>query len=238
MHFVIHEPTISLYAPIVLASIVAGIIAAVLLMKRAGAKPQTLGLTAVLTFVSILMFSFMLSYLITGDIRKVSFVGAGGALGLIFGATASVIIHRDHVKESFAAWIVAAPLMYGLSKLACHVTGCCYGIKYDGPMYVIYPDAENAPYFPVQLAEVVVFLLIFAVGIVIFRKKSYLTAAGVALGLSAAAKICLDYLRESHGTAIVTWYQILVAVITAAGYIVIAIIKKKYDNSPLEKERG
>ena len=61
MHFVIHEPTISLYAPIVLTSIVAGIIAAVLLMKRAGAKPQTLGLTAVLTFVSILMFSFMLS---------------------------------------------------------------------------------------------------------------------------------------------------------------------------------
>ncbi len=221
MHFVIHETTFPLYSVIVVSSVVIGVFTAIFLMKRAGAGKQTLRLTAIFTFMMIFMCSFMLSYIVLG---RVGFMGAGGALGLVAGALISVLIHRDHVKESFAAWVIAAPLMYGLAKIACHIAGCCHGMEYKGPLYIIYPDKENVPYFPVQLAEVVLFLLIFTVGIVILKKKSYLTAAGVVLGMSAAAKIGLDFLRFSHVGKIVTKNQIMVAIITAASYIMIAII--------------
>ena len=235
----IHKPPISLYAPIVVLSIVIGILVAVLLMKKAGAKKETLGLTAFFTFVSIIICSFMMSIsLAGGDIRKIGFVGAGGALGLLVGATVSVLIHRDHVKECFASWIIVLPLMYGLSKIACHVTGCCHGIEYRGFGYVIYPDADNIPYFPVQLTEVIAFILIFGIGIVILNLKSYMAAAETVLGLSAAAKIGLEFLRMSHVGKTLTGYQLLIAGITALAYIVIAIIKRKNSSEKEIKSNG
>ena len=152
------------YGPIILISILIGIAVACFLMRKAGAQKVTVFYTAILTLVMIIVVSFMMSLAITNDIRKVSFVGAGGALGLILGAVTSALIHRDHPIESISAWVIVSPLMYGLSKTACHIAGCCNGIPYNGPMHVTYEIKNNASYFPIQLTETVVFLIIFIIG--------------------------------------------------------------------------
>ena len=211
------------YGPIVFTSIIIGIVAACLLMKRAGAKKETVFYTAVFTCVTIIAVSFMMSIVLAGNIRAISFVGAGGALGLMIGAVVSALIHRDHVPESIAAWIVAAPLMYGLSKISCHIAGCCNGIPYDGVLCVTYASKHGASYFPVQLLETVVFLIIFAAGLALYLKsKDKMKAAVIVITISCVAKVGLEFLRESHMGKIITGYQILVICITAV-FIAVAV---------------
>ena len=226
----IPELTYNLYAPIVLASILTGLVVASLLCRRAGASRQTVVYTALLTFVMIIAVSFMMSVIMSGSLLKFGFVGAGGALGLILGVIVSGFIHNDHVKETVAAWIIVAPLMYGLSKIACHIAGCCNGIPYHGVLSVTYESHGGASYFPVQLLETVVFVVIFAVGLVLFLKASsdkMLGVASLVLLLSCVAKVSIEFLRESHVGKTVTCYQVLVVAITVITLVVFQVMKKR-----------
>lgn len=232
----IPELKYTFYGPIVLMSIVIGIIVACVLMKRAGVKKETLIYTAILTFISILVFSFIISINLSGDIRKVGFVGAGGALGLIMGAIISALIHRDHTGESIAAWIVVAPLMYGLSKIACHIAGCCNGIPYTGLFKVSYGMRDGASFFPVQLTETFVFLIIFIIGFAMYSKmENKLKVAEIVLMLSMIGKVGLEFLRESHMGAVISNYQILVCSIALSGCIAIHFISRLNNDRTNEK---
>ena len=228
MSFYIPKLQYTFYGPIVLGSILIGIIVAAFLMKKANAKKETVFYTVLLTFISILTFSAIISVTLSGDIKRIGFVGAGGALGLLVGIIASAFIHNDHVPESIAAWIVAAPLMYGLSKTACHIAGCCHGIPYHGIMHVTYEEYGNASYFPVQLTETITFLIIFAVGFILYLKSDKkLKVASIILLASGLAKISLEFLRESHIGKTISGYQILVLIITLSGVLSIQLFKKK-----------
>jgi prolipoprotein diacylglyceryltransferase len=164
--------------------------------------------------------------MLTGDIKKIGFVGAGGALGLLVGVILSAFIHNDHVAESISAWIVALPLMYGLSKIACHIAGCCHGIPYSGTFSVTYEVYNNTPYFPVQLTETAVFIIIFVIALFSYLKmENKLKVATIVLLASGGAKFILDYLRESHGEKAITGYQILVLIITLSGAILIQLFR-------------
>ena len=203
-------------------------VAACIMMYKAGASKATVFYTALLTVVMTITVSLMMSMILTGDIHKVSFVGAGGALGLMLGAVTSAFIHNDHAKDSTAAWIIASPLMYGLSKIACHIAGCCNGIPYDGPLKVIYQARHDAGFFPVQLTETVVFTLIFIIGLVLFFKvkNRIMVAAGIFL-VSGIAKDLLEFLRESHIGQTISSYQIIVLTIAIVIFIVAIPISKK-----------
>ena len=223
----IPELTYTFYAPIVLVSILIGLAVACYLMRLSGASKQTVMYTALLTFVMIIAVAFMTSVVLSGNIRKAGFAAAGGALGLASGVVISALIHRDHTAESVASWIVAAPLMYGLSKIACHIAGCCNGIPYDGALCVRYGAKSGAAYFPVQLLETVVFLLIFAAGLFMYLKTSRkLRVACIVITVSCIAKVLLEFLRESHMGKVISGYQILVMVITAVFLIVFVRMDK------------
>ena len=220
---IIPETTLHLYAPIVFISILIGVFAACALMHKAGVSRQTVLYTALLTFVMIVVVSFMMSVILNGSIFKIGFVGAGGALGLMLGAVISALIHREKVPDSVAAWIVSAPLMYALSKVACHVTGCCNGIPYDGPFHVAYESKGGASFFPVQLTETVVFLMIFVIGLVLYLKlTNRMRAAVITVVLSCIAKVGIEFLRQSHMGKTISRYQILVIVL-AVIFIAISI---------------
>lgn len=224
----IPELKYTFYAPIVLASIMLGMAAAAILMRRAGVKKQTVLYTSLLTFVSIIIVSFATSVVLSGDIRRIGFVGAGGALGLLIGAVASALIHGDHVSESLSAWVVSAPLMYGLSKIACHITGCCKGVPHSGTFRVIYERYDGQSFFPVQLTETISFLAIFIIGLILYAKmKNKLNAAIITLVLSGVFKIGLEFLRDSHLGKVVTGYQILVLAITCVGAIALLCVGNK-----------
>ena len=213
-----------------ISSIIIGLIVASILCRRAGASKQTVLYTALLTFVMIIVVSFMMSLILSGSILKVGFVGAGGALGLVLGVVISGFIHNDHVKETIAAWVVVSPLMYGLSKIACHIAGCCNGIPYHGLCSVTYESHDGASYFPVQLLETVVFLVIFAVGLVMFlkaRDEAYYNVASIVLLLSGVAKDAIEFLRESHTGQTISSYQILVLSIAVIFVVVFQVMRKR-----------
>ncbi len=186
------------YSIIVIASILTGVILASIIMYRAGLKRTTIIYTALLTFVCILICGLSFSMITSGGRSSIGFTGAGGAIGLLVGSFASLMIHRDHEIETICSWIVTAPLMYGLSKTACHVVGCCHGIRYSHVGYIVYTK-EGIPRFPVQITETAVFILIFIIGIVLlFNLKKIIFSAIVVEILCIIAKFGADYLRESH----------------------------------------
>lgn len=225
MNFYIPELKYTFYGPIVFISIIIGMLVACFLMKKSGVKKEAVFYTALLTFVSILVCSASLSVALSGDIRKIGFVGAGGALGLIIGAITSALINNDHISESISAWIISAPLMYGLSKTACHIAGCCKGIPYSKSFRVTYQLYDNKSFFPIQLTETFVFLIIFFVGLFLYFKiKNKMNVAAFILLLSGLSKIALEFLRESHIGKFISSYQIIVLSITLIGVITILLL--------------
>ena len=226
---VIPEFKYSLYSPIVLLSIIIGIIMASLLMKKAGVTGKSIFYTAILVFVFIIVCSFMMSIALTGDIRRISFVAAGGAAGLILGATLSIFIISEKVIDTAAAWVLVTPLMYGLSKIACFVSGCCYGIRYRGPFNVIYVAKGNDSFFPIQLLESIVFVIIFFIGLLLYLKLAdkRLLVARLVVILSAITKIGLEYLRFNHAERGVSGYQVIIFIIACAAYLLVVFIDKK-----------
>ena len=224
----------SIYSPIVLSSILIGIAVACFLMKKAGAKKATVIYTALLVFVCILTFSFTLSFMLYGQPDRVGFIGAFGAFGVLAGALLSAFIHKDVVRESVSAWIVTAPLMYGLSKIACHFSGCCYGIRYSGPFSVTYrgPESISAPLntqlFPVQLSESICFILIFVIGVTLFLKNNdKLNAAIITLILCILFKCLFDVLREGGNGFLMSANKLSAMIIGSISVIIIIVIKIK-----------
>lgn len=63
----------------------------------------------------------------------------------------------------------AIPLAHGFGRIGCFLSGCCYGVSYDGPGSVTYLSSFSAPngvpLFPVQLLEA---CTLFALSTVLF----------------------------------------------------------------------
>lgn len=228
MQFFIPEMKYSFYAPIVLLSIGIGMVVACVLMRKSGISKNAVLYTMLLTFICILAVSFMVSVVLTGDIRRAGFVGAGGALGLLVGAVLSAFIMEEDKVASLVPWVLVAPLMYGLSKTACHIAGCCYGIPCEGPVRVVYEAKGAEGYFPIQLLEVITFVAIFFVGLVIYLKyeNKRILAARIVIILSGIFKIGLEYLRFSHIGKTVSGYQVLILVIALIAIITSVVIEK------------
>ena len=230
MTFFIPELEYTFYGPIVLGSILIGIIVACVLMRRAGVESVTVLFTALFTFVCIIVCSIMTSIILLRDIHKIGFVAAGGAIGLMLGAVTSVLIHRDHIRDALTVWIIVAPLMYGLSKIGCHIAGCCYGVPYEGPFSIHYERYGGVGCFPIQLTETITFVLIFIIGMIVYlsgsESISHIRAAKVVIILSTIAKISQEHLREGHTGGLLSNYQILIFVIAVIAYISTVFISR------------
>lgn len=61
-------------------------------------------------------------------------------------------------------------IVYGIARLGCIFTGCCYGIQTNWGMYSV--EAGHVC-FPVQLCEAITSLIIAVIIIIIARKNSY-----------------------------------------------------------------
>ena len=221
MHFYIPIINFPIYGIIVLSSIFIGIAYASIMMVRSGAGKQSVLYTSMLSFVSIITCSLTLSITLYQDPEQIGFIAAGGAAGLLIGVLLSVFINQDHEKDTIVAWVLSAPLMYGLSKIGCHFAGCCYGIPYDGMFSVTYELHGHRSFFPIQITEAFVFVIIFLIGIILVRiSDKKMRTARVVIVLSAIAKIGLDFLRATHiGGEIISINQIMIAILTVAALV-------------------
>ena len=200
---------ISPYSIMILLSLVTGIAVQFHLnIKRGVKKNYALYLLPLAPLMSI-EGGLLLTYITSGGFGLSSI---GGVAGMYAAVLVIGLISRD--KYSLAAMLdnctLVLPLMYSISKVGCLLGGCCYGIAYHGPLCVEYAGNRIAGkcLFPVQLAETVVFLVIFIVGIARMRKLRHNTVFMVFI-LSAASKFLLDFLRASHTDKILSVNQLL-----------------------------
>jgi len=134
---------------------------------REGLPPKTVVDTAIagllfgLLGAKLLLVVIDLPYYFSDPSRLLSTLRSAGVIygGLIAGALGIVWYIRRKKMPVWQTLDTMAPfaaLGVGLGRLGCLMAGCCYGIDYDGPLALTFPDhpecraQPGVPLFPVQ----------------------------------------------------------------------------------------
>ena len=148
-------------------------------------------------------------------------VGISSYGGLIGAILASIVF--EYIVPSKWKYlkytILSLPLIYGLSKIACTIVGCCYGIPYNGLFRVNYIDIHDEFVFPVQALEVLSNVLLF---LILNRFKDNNNITYITMISAATLKFSTDFLRHDHVNTMITSNQIfsiILVVITIVIYI-------------------
>jgi len=103
------------------------------------------------------------------------FVFYGGFIGGLIALPLVKKIHKIDVLGIIKAIVPCVPLAHAMGRIGCHLTGCCYGVHYDGIFHITYHNNLFAPndvgLFPVQLLEAVLNLILAAVLLIYLLKK-------------------------------------------------------------------
>ena len=189
-------------------------------------------------YIIYIVFSFyggkIYTLLINGSkesIWKVGLSAYGGLLGVVIGSIIfEKIIYCN--KEIIKYTVLSLPLVYGLTKIACFISGCCSGIPYNGIFKVIYTNELNIEQFPIQIVETITFLILFFICHKNRNKKNIIYTT---LILVPILKFVLDFLRYEHINTILTKNQYF-----SIFLLITIIIIKKYkliDNIILKKQQ-
>lgn len=145
------------------------------------------------------------------DFNKIGLSSYGAAIGIIILLIIFAKQYKKNFKELINNILPAIPLMYGISKIGCFLAGCCYGIKYNGPLSITYKYSLSAPknisLLPIQIIETITFILIYLY--TSKKKKENKNIIGITLLLCGLSKFLLDYLRMNHINKILTVNQIV-----------------------------
>lgn len=221
------------YAVMILLSCMAGLSLQYILNVKRGVQPMIAGFITLLSPFMSFFFAFLLTYAASGG-QKTGLSSMGGLFGMYLSVITLALIKRDKnsTKITIENCTLVLPLIYSISKTGCFLAGCCRGIPYQGPFCVEYSGkvTETGCIFPVQLAETIIFFIIFVIGIIMLLKKCSHTSVYL-LTLCAAAKGLLDFLRESHTGKAVSLNQILCLAVIAAGIIYSAASERELRGS-------
>lgn len=184
-------------------AIVSGFLLVYFMLKRIGIPRNIIGYSILLNIILMLYGAKIYTIFTSGF--KVGFWNSGmsslgGVIGILLGIFLFGCIYKESRALFFEVYVVVVPLMYGIAKIGCFLAGCCKGIPYDGFLSVTYQNRsiQGGPYFPIQLVESIVFVIIFLIVFGrLFHKKSSYTVPTVLISC-AIAKFSLDFLREEH----------------------------------------
>ena len=225
---IIHKINFPLYGIIIVLSVVIGMIYIYYNIKKEGCKNNQI----LLYFIMYLPFAFVFGKMYTvlaygeNDYLKAGLSAYGGLIGVVIAAIIfEKILSVDGKIIKYT--ILSLPLVYGLTKIACFIAGCCGGIPYEGIFKIKYVDLLNVWQFPIQIAEVIVFLLIFIFCHLSRNKKGI---NYIVIVLVCIFKFLLDFLRYDHINIAITknqMFSIFLLLITILTYV---ICKKKQNN--------
>ncbi|PWT26816.1 prolipoprotein diacylglyceryl transferase family protein [Butyrivibrio fibrisolvens] len=212
-----------MYRLMILTSFVLGLLSAALVLKRQNVKASIIGLSVILEMTFTFYMALIVTVILSGA-KSCGLNSTGGALGLILGVIVFGFITPQYRKDFWIAYTLSLPLMYGVGKIGCSFAGCCAGICYDG-IFHIATDKGNL--FPVQITEVVIFILLYIFSMIIYYKDMY--NPFVASVIYAVAKILLDFLRDTHEGRIISTNQIMCLTIVII-LIVYVIVRKRHES--------
>ena len=222
---IINEIKFPIYGIMIILSILIGMIYIFLNIKSDIKKDRRLALFFILVFPFTLLFGIYFTMITSGNfsLSNIGLSSYGGLIGLILSAVIfDKILPND--KKIIKYTILALPLIYGISKLGCTFVGCCYGIPYNGPLNISYPFRNVYNVFPIQLTEVLVFIIAF---FILNRFKDIKNIIPITVITGATLKFLLDFLRHSHINQILSVNQIFSLVLVVIAVIFIVKNKKK-----------
>lgn len=183
-------------------------------------------------FIMYVAFAFVFGKIYTSLVYLESgFLEAGlSAYGGLVGVVIAAIIFEKIIptKGSITKYtIISLPLVYGLTKVACSIVGCCGGIPYTGIFKVKYLNALNIWQFPIQIVEAITFIVLFLI-LNKFKNNKYINY--IVLIFVSIIKFLLDFLRYEHLNIFITRNQIfsiLLLVIVLMIFVINKISLKK-----------
>lgn len=225
---VIDKIKFPVYGVIILFSLIIGMLYVYKSLIKEGYKDKNIKLYFLLYFVFAIMIGKIYTVMTT---KKLDIISAGlSSYGGMIGVILSAFIFEKILplnKQLIKYTILSLPIVYGLSKIACFISGCCYGIPYNFIFSVTYTAGLNTPLFPIQLVEAIIFIIIFLVCNKFRYNKNIIF---IVIVMSALAKFLLDFFRYDHLKVLITKNQIFSIVI-----ILLTIIFFFYKKSMLKK---
>ena len=210
-----------MYRIMILASFILGITTSAYLLKKKNVPLRIIAKSLSLELMLCIYLAIFTTYIISGKVRY-GLNGTGGAAGMLLGAIIFSLITPQYKYIFWEAYTLVLPLMYGLGKIGCSFAGCCGGIPYNGICHIM--TSEGAV-FPVQMLEAAVFLLLFALSILAYKKNHFdpLKAAIV----YSASKILLDFLRNTHVNRLVSTNQIMCMTIIVLLFLNLLYVRRR-----------
>lgn len=166
------------------------------------------------------------------------FVFYGGVFGGLLGLYLCGKILHIQVAVYARAAIPVIPVAHAFGRIGCAMTGCCYGVPYDGLGAVVYTESIaaplNVPLFPVQAVEAAGNLVIAAVlclyDEICRRNSKKPKSLQVYLILYAVFRFALEYVRYDDsergilmGLSTSQWISIVICI----GVIAVEIFRQK-----------
>lgn len=224
---IIHKINFPFYGLIIVLSVLIGLLYIYKNLRKEGIEKKYIFYYALL-FIPFAFICGKLYTVIVNFNTGVNLLTAGlSAYGGLFGVVIASIIF-EYIKPSNKVFIkytvLSLPLIYGLTKIACSIVGCCHGIPYNGPLTVNYIDVQNEFLFPVQMLEVILNLILFLILNKLRDKNNieYITLISVSI-----IKFLTDFLRYDHVNTMITPNQVFSIIIVVITIIVFIVIKNK-----------
>lgn len=167
--------------------IIVAFVAAFFRLKRRGGSFDSLLLIASAALalglfcakVSYYLFSYgvdrLFSELASGDfsgLRDAGLVYYGGLIGGVIGACVAVKASRVDFCDVSNAIVPCIPLGHAFGRIGCLLTGCCYGLHYNGAFAVHSAFVNQAEtLFPIQAVESLLNMLLFVALLFYTRTK-------------------------------------------------------------------
>lgn len=225
------------YLPIIILSFVLSYFFIFLYSRSKDIDKRHLLYSMLLHFIIAMYCGFMfttITNIIHGQppYSKIGLAGMGGMIGTIVSIIIMCFIFKEQKAHYIKCYVMSLPLIYGVSKMACFLVGCCYGMHFSGPFSVTYiKDGIMVPdhsLFPVQLVECIAFVLLSAVFFYLLCHRHLDNIVWYEIISCCVLKFLLDYLRDRPDMNLSTNQKACIIVsICIIIYVLIQSIRKK-----------
>ena len=224
---IIHRINFPFYGLIIVLSVLIGLLYIYKNLRKEGIEKKYIFYYALLFIPFAFICGKIYTMLVNFD-QGINLLTAGlSAYGGLFGVVIASIIYEyifPSNKKFIKYTILSLPLIYGLTKIACSIVGCCHGIPYQGLFAVKYVDVLDEFLFPVQMLEVILNLILF---FIVNKLKDKKNITFIILISVSIIKFLTDFLRYDHINTMITPNQVFSIFIIVVTIVVLIIYRKK-----------